>query len=376
MPLVTANGVTVISGSVMRPLVGVWTADLVIDQADGTGFDPGTKVTITADGGYSLTGVVDANRTGDFLDAVHVRVIGGAGGIMSNNSAARSYVQPQAFVRDVISGLMSDSGETLSATTDAGFLATNLTAWSTIGADTVDRNIRVLVDIIAPSMSWRVLSDGTVWVGNESWPSLAGTIDIIAQDPTDGSYYLGVNSPFVIPGVSIDGVGKVARVQDIIESGKLRSRVWSNFDGQDRGANAAIQTMARQALPGVDFYATYVCQVEAQSADMSTVDVMPVGARNKSIIGGLQRVPVRFAAGVNVQMAPGSTVLLSWDGGDPQGPYVLAGLCSDTPITIQLGGGAQTPLINGLVLAKGIDPFTGLTYGVLGNASTSIMGKP
>jgi len=48
----------------------------------------------------------------------------------------------------------------------------------------------------------------------------------------------------------------------------------------------------------------------------------------------------------------------------------------DCPSTIMIGGTSLTELINGIVLAKGIDPFTGLTYGALGNASTTVMAKP
>ncbi len=74
MSLVTANGVTVIGGSIMMPLRGVWSADLVIDQPDGSGFDAGTAVAIKCADGIELDGTVVPDRTGSFLDAVHVRL--------------------------------------------------------------------------------------------------------------------------------------------------------------------------------------------------------------------------------------------------------------------------------------------------------------
>jgi hypothetical protein len=46
MALVTINDVAVISGTILRPLTGVWTADLAIDEPGGGGFGAGTKVTI------------------------------------------------------------------------------------------------------------------------------------------------------------------------------------------------------------------------------------------------------------------------------------------------------------------------------------------
>lgn len=44
---------------------------------------------------------------------------------------------------------------------------------------------------------------------------------------------------------------------------------------------------------------------------------------------------------------------------------------------VEIGGDGlgNAPLINGVVLASGIDPFTGATYGALGSASAVVMAK-
>ncbi|TAK31004.1 MAG: hypothetical protein EPO40_06320 [Myxococcaceae bacterium] len=47
----------------------------------------------------------------------------------------------------------------------------------------------------------------------------------------------------------------------------------------------------------------------------------------------------------------------------------------DAAGTIQLGGTGLTALLDGLVTARGVDPFTGATYGALGNASAVVMAK-
>lgn len=331
MALVTANGVAVVSGMVLRPLVGIWFADLILDQVEDSGFTPGTKVTLKADGGYELHGVVDPNRAGHFLDAMHVRVIGGAGG-MSKPSSPRSFVQPGAYVRDVLNSLCQDAGETLSSTIAPAFLGQNLTAWSVFGANSVRRNIRALLDIVAPDMSLRMLSDGKLWIGDETWPASSATFDVMNRDPNDGSYLLGVESPFVEPGSSLPGVGNVGQVMDTIDSGRLRTRVWVDFPNEERGTSAATQTIAQQALAGVDYYATYLCEVVAQATDLASVDVRPIGSRNEARLGGLQRVPVRVGTGAKIQFTLGSTVLLGWDGGNPEGPYVCCGFSGDRAI--------------------------------------------
>jgi hypothetical protein len=340
MALVSANGVAIIEGTITRPLVGVWWADLKLDQTgDTTGFTPGTKVTISTDSGYSIVGVVDPNRGGSFLDSVHVRILGGAGG-MSKLAITRTF-GVGSFARDVISGLTSDAGETLSSTTDAGMLATSLNGWAVLGR-TVGWNLRALLRIVAPAMSWRILSDGTLWIGNETWPSSSGTFDAIDQDPADGSYVLGVEAPFVAPGTNISGLGNVNRCIDVITAGRLRTHVYIDMPSEgERGARAAISRMVTQATSGIDYYATYICQVVTQSADLKTVDISPVGARNQKLIGGLQAVPLRGGTGILPQLVVGSTVLLTWDGGNPQTPYVFGGLSGDSVLGMTIAGGTN-----------------------------------
>lgn len=336
MSLVRCNGVDVLSGSIIRPLVGAWTADLHLDGTSG--FDGGTSVTIQSENGYSISGTVDPDRAGVFLDASHVRIIGGAAG-MEKIAQPRGYVQPHAFVSDVLNGILGDAGETLSDKTDAGLLATNVLAWSVLGTYSAKWNLRALLNILAPSMSWRVLADGTIWIGNESWPTVTATFDTIDQDPKEGVYLLGIESPFVEPGTNLDGVGNVNQCVDVIESGKLRTRVYIDLPGEDdRDLASVVAGMARQATAGIDFYGRYECQVVTQSGDLTTVDVSPVGDRNKKLLGGLQRVPVRAGTGIKIKFAPGAHVLLGWDGGNPGNPYVTDGVSGETPLGIQLAG--------------------------------------
>lgn len=359
------NTASVISGDIMRPLVGVWTADLVIDQTDGTGFDPGTQVKITSDNGYSLTGVVDPNRQGDFLDAVHVRVIGGAGGVVSKLASAQAYIQPGAFVRDVLNGLCSDSGETLSSTVDAGFLGANLQAWSVVAGNSVARALRALIDIVSPSSNWRILSDGTLWIGSETWPQSTDTFDTLWQDPKDASFHIGSESPFISPGMSLPDVGNVARVNDTISDGAMHSRVWIDIPGTDRGINDSTQRMAKQALPLIDYFTLYDAKVVTQSGDGATVDIQPVDPR----LAGMQRVPLRLGLpGCSVQFLPGAIVRLGWDRGNPELPYACLFNGGETLTGFNIGSSPDN------VLTK--TDMTALISSITTMASTGNSGGP
>lgn len=320
MALVTINNVGVISGVIAMPLNGVWTADLVIDQVDGTGFAAGTSVTIASSvpGGasLSLSGVVAPARSGSFLDAVHVRVLGGAGG-MGKSTTPTAYAQPGAFVRDVVNRLMTDSSETLSSKADQGMLAGNLVAWSLILAP-VSQALETLLRVVAPSSNWRFLSDGTLWIGQETWPTSNPTFDVIEQSPKDGSFELGVESPSIMPGVTLAGVGQVNRVEHHISGAQIRSRVWSNLSDLNRGIPSAMASLVRRAIPGIDYFTLYDAKVVSQSADLSTLDLQPTDAR----LAGYGRVPLKLGTpGVTAQVASGAIVRLGWNNGDPSNPY-------------------------------------------------------
>jgi hypothetical protein len=350
----TAN---VIRGTIMLPLIGIWTADVVIDQIDGAGFEAGTEVTIASDA-IEYKGVVATDRTGDFLDAIHVRVIGGKGG-MAKDASLKSYVQPSAFVRDVVNGLMRDGGETISSTADSTFMSTNLTAWSVMQG-LVSNGLETLIYFVDASKHWRILPDGTVWIGDESWADSEIPFISIANNPTERSFELGVEAPNMTPGITLPNVGRVSRVEHSITGNQIRSTVWTEIEGQQRGDVWAIQSIVRQELAGVDYQASYRFKVVAQSADLTTVDVNPVEPNDRKF-SGMNKVPVRFGTNIKVQFVSGATVMLSWDGGDPQRPYVSDGLSSETVQQIQIAGTHPMPLWDDFedALNTFIDQFSG-----------------
>lgn len=373
MSLVSANNVGVIEGTITMPLVGVWVADLVLDQIDGLGFSAGTQVTI-ASGDFQLVGVVAPNRTGDFLDAMHVRVLGGGGG-MAKTATPKSYAQPGAYVRDVLNGLCATGGETLSSTVDATFTATNLTAWSVLEMP-ISQALQLLIDFVSPGLNWRILADGTLWVGSESWPSSSAAYDLLTQDPTHGQYDLGVESPVIVPGVSLDGVGNVDRVEHRISSDSIRTHVWTAGSTPDRGFKSAVQSIALGALPGIDYLTLYDARVVAQASDGSRVDLQPLDPR----LPGYGGVPLKLGLPSAVaKVSAGAIVRLGWDRGNPARPYAC--LFDGGATTVELQLSATTVKINNGTLgaARQTDQVTGtagpypIASGQIAGGSTSVL---
>ncbi len=333
MSLVTINDVNVLAGTIEAPLRGVWTADLVIDQADLSGFDAGTSVTIKAEDGYELKGTVAPDRAGDFLETVHVRVLGGKAG-MGKNVTAKAYNQPGAFVRDVLNGIAQDAGETLSTDIAQSLMTTDLAAWSTVAVP-ANRMLVALLDIVAPNADWRILADGTLWCGDETWPSSSPTYDLLNHNPAQATYEVGVVSPSIMPGVTIDDIGKVARVEHTIDADHVRTRIWTDMAGNERGIRESIAAIVRQEMASIDYFTLYDAKIVSQSADLTTVDIQPGDPR----LPGMSKVPLRMGLpGASAQVTPGGFIRLGWDRGNPSMPYAALWQGGESPIKVILKG--------------------------------------
>jgi hypothetical protein len=371
MSLVTANGVAVLSGTITMPIYGVWSADLVIDQPDGSGFEAGTEVTITAGDGLELAGTVVPDRTGSFVDSVHVYVDGGAAG-MGLPATAKGYAQPNAYVRDVLDGIARDAGETLSDEIASSLLTTNLTAWATMQVS-ASQALVTLLTFVAPTANWRIRGDGKLWVGVEEWPATTAEFDILENNPSERTYDLGVDTFTVVPGIDLDGIGKVNRVEHQLSADKIRSHVWTEIPGEDRGLAGGVATIVRQEISGVDYFTLYDAKIVSQSSDGLTVDVRPGDAR----LPGMSKVPLRNGvAGTICKVAPGTFVRVGWDRGNPSMPYACLWQGGETvteidmdAALIRLGDSGAVFSVKGPALLTWLSAHTHPVVGATANAS-------
>lgn len=210
-------------GRILLHSRGAWFSSLVLD----TPTLPSGWVTIAAAGGFTLKGTVISD-SGVFLDASHVSIVGGAGGL-SKVMPPSAYENAQ--LRDPLDAVMRASGESLSSTISASILGAFLSKW-TIVASTAARAIDELCgaasSALGRAITWRVLSDGTVWLGEESWPSemLPAGSDILEQFPSEGRAVIGAETPSLLPGVNLDGFGHVAAVDHYLRPNKVRTWAW------------------------------------------------------------------------------------------------------------------------------------------------------
>lgn len=225
MSLLTINAAPIIKGAIYMPRVGIWHADMTIDQAAGI---TGAVTIATADGSFSLAGTVI--RQGIFQDTLSMRILGGAGGLVESRILpAKSY--QSSTIGTILTDTLRACGETLSPRSDRGVLGTVQAKWTRIAGNGKRAIARLLQDVGA---SWRMLADGSVWVGVDTYPAAPDVqFDVIDRWFGDGRIVIGSHQPFLFPGTTLtisssatQGAQRVSYVTHEIEAGSVTAEVW------------------------------------------------------------------------------------------------------------------------------------------------------
>lgn len=290
------------------PRVGAWTADVeLVDAPALTG-----SVELVVDGrarrGFVHRGGVESGRW-------RGRIVGGAGGL-------GAILGPTAFADTtlavVLEETLREAGEALAPT--SGDLTATVARWARIAGPTH----HTVADVArAAGYVWRVLDDGAVWVGPETWSplSLGADLDVIEHDPATGRYDLGgVAAQSIDPGrvVTLDGdVVRVGALEHRLSDDVLRAVLYADR-AADAGSRltAAFDAMARRALREVDYLAVYPAKVVQQNDD-GTLDVLADSPR----VALPRAIRYRTLPGLELTVPAGTRVAVGFEQGDPSRPY-------------------------------------------------------
>lgn len=307
-----ANGYRVSRATITLPRIGVWHADLDVEIDDASKVGDSIRLSL-AEGALELRGT--ARRAGVYGSHTAVRMVGGAGGFLQSLDAKYYRSIP---ARIPVNEALAAGKEKLSESADAGKLGTQLAFW-TRPEGTVGDAFQVLVNEL--NATWRVLADGTVWLGDEKWPdSKTKQVHILDEAPEAGRLTLSSEAPDLLPGTVLDG-RKISRVEHSIAPSSIITTAWveakdtPNFGDVLR---AAFERVVRRMMLRLDYQAFYPCKVVSQNGDGS-LELKPELDRK---LPGLSRVPIRYGIpGVKVKVSSGARVHLSYDNGDPAKPF-------------------------------------------------------
>lgn len=205
-------GANVLVAQIRMPIVGAWVG-AVTSSADAA---PSGSV-LFEDGATQLRGYVI--KAGSYGGRCRVSLVGGRGGL-SKTVTAKPYRSIPA--RIVIADLLAFAGETLSTRSDAGLLDTLLPFWHR-EAGTVGLALSALAEN-ALGASWRVLDDGRIWIGRDSFPEQAVKHRIDDLDEARRYALIAPDAPDLRPGVTFLN-RQVIEVTHLITE-RIRTEVW------------------------------------------------------------------------------------------------------------------------------------------------------
>lgn len=315
MANVLVNDVAAVRLELHRPRVGPWFA---IADLDGVDVPSGAATITIGDGALVLSGTIQPQRSGAFVDRVRVRIVGGAGGLAKTLSPKFYGPGKSGGVAASlpIGELVAAAGEKLSTTADAATLARQLTQWPRLGV-AAHQALSTIVDVLGAT--WRTLDDGSIWIGSDTWP--ASTIDYALIDECfdDRHVEIATDDPTLRPGVSLDG-RNLSYVIYSFEPDRTRVEAWIDLSDGDRfrsGIAGFVRTLVGRQI---DPLAKYGATVVAQHDDL-TLDLKPDSLK----IPGLVGVPIRSTfPGVAAKVAAGSRCDFSFENGDYTRPMVIA----------------------------------------------------
>lgn len=214
MAHVRCNGLPVSELRLTLPRMGVWHADAVL--AGGTRLTGSVVIEV---GSVAFRGTI--RRSGSPSGTGVLRVVGGAGG-MGELVEARQYRQAKASI--IVEDVLRASGEVLSPIADATILTRVLPVWVAMSASAATTLSAVLTEI-GEGLAWRILPDGSLWLGEEPWPKAEGIAALVLDDPLADRVVLAAPSPSIFPGTTISG-RRISYVEHRVTPEAFRSSVW------------------------------------------------------------------------------------------------------------------------------------------------------
>ena len=309
----------VIEGTVTLPRSGIWLSDLIVIGADAIE----GKVVLNL-GNVAMPAIVSRSPIID--DAVHARILGGTGDLSADARVAH-YSHPLAS--DIVRDLLRDAGQSLSATSDNDVLSTSLGAWTTLNAPT-GAMLSALCSALGEGVGWRILFDGTLWIGQEKWPTSPLDFRSLVEDGANAAEVIGSSLPALWPGTVLNGrkVDTVihAFTQDEEEIRTTVLYVRPTDDGVTDRAKRSWQSMRDVQDPLWRYAPIYHAKLVAQSGDADVVDVRPDDLTLPDMAG----IPLRHGIpGLRVQVELGSYLRVGWDDGRPDKPFAALWDSSD-----------------------------------------------
>lgn len=282
----------VMEGDLLLPYRGNWSACVSFSSAEAI---PSGQVTLSWLGTKFSGHVL---RAGENEGRVSCMIAGGTGGL-AKTVPAKMYdynLKLDLPVKEILSAV----GETLSASSTQSVLTRELVNWTRM-----EKEAAILLSHLTDHVksSWRVLQDGSVFLGADTWQDTE-TFDytLLFQDPVLLMAQFAVSEATLFPGKRFPKSNeytslsqkKIACVRYAIAPSRSSVTAWMvEEDGLtiDDPLHAAMIAITKQTMRAVDYHKSYTAKVILQR-DNGTLDVVPDDVRLPPMTSVPIRVPV------------------------------------------------------------------------------------
>ena len=326
----TLNGLAVIRGDHKQPHAGAWVAEVELD-ADSRPLGAAELVLL----GRTWRGKIVADPSdaafalsGDSGGWYRCRVVGGAGGLQ--NAVTPEEWSQGALVQTVLSYILGAGGEVQAATISTDLLGKVLPQWS-ITAMTVGEALSAFAEALG--VIWRVLDDGTIWLGTPN-PQPVPAPDYILTDinPEMGAAEMDLNDASIAVDQILDGL-TVRQVIYTWTPDKMRALVTYAPGPVNLLFRLFGMWLARVKL---DNFRAIPGRINSQNGDY-TVQFQPDDSRYSP----MRRTNIRVGLpDTEVTIGANSRGLATWEGASPTSP-VLAGFGVSTATSIKLAASSS-----------------------------------
>lgn len=309
MATVRINDVGVTKGDFVFALNGTWAAQVTLQTSDPDEVSGSVDLTI---GEETFKGTATAS-TADGGE-VTATVIGGANGLNAE-CAPQHYVTP-CTVRTVVSDALGIGGETLSSSADSVILDTALPMFTRVRERVADTLNAVLGELGA---SWRVGTDGSVWVGTETWDALDEDELVITGENPNGAYFVvAPETASVRPGLTLRDK-QITQVVYELSPSSLRAIAFYGEAGSG-GQQQEVEKLIAKRTAKFDFFASYQMKVVGQNND-GTLELQSADAR----VPNMSKVPLLGIPGMKEnKLLPNTPVMLAFRNGHRSKPFVYS----------------------------------------------------
>jgi hypothetical protein len=290
----------------MMPKSGAWLAnDVLVDTPDT--FNIGDSVTMNFINTTFKGTILD---TGVFRGFQRCTIIGGSGKLPNYlESASYNSVPLGQIVRDIA----RKTDHQVSTTADQDVLNTNLVGWNILKMQASLALEKVLQ--ITKSI-WRILPDGTLWVGPEKYfPLKPDDFLVIDKFPEEARWSIYNEDKVIEPLTSLSG-NNIQQVEYYINNGDLSMFVYFTLNYADSIDNLTNQN------DNILYTGVYRCSVVIQK-DNGLVDLTP-NPSNDIIKNGFSDVPIVYPfPGMKIEVPKDTICFVQFANADPQYPRIF-----------------------------------------------------